>query len=114
MLNRLVCMVVLATSFLVAGSVAAEDYRRMRPSRFPAYLESLTFPNGSVLDKGRSLRLGAWIVRFGDKKPRVVGTSPRGSLIAVAIHDLVCTNAVPGDSDCSMFIGWGLPFDEPC
>ena len=94
-------------ALLLFGSIApagADDWRKMRLAQFPAQVRSISFDRGHVIDRSRTLRWDAWTVGFGDRAPVANGLRMQrdGSLGAINIEKLKCSNRAVGESECTM------------
>lgn len=88
---------------LLAGVAAAQSWKGLGPSDFPAEVKAIVFRTGNALDRENSLSWGQWTVRFGSGKVIAELYDPgNGSMPSINITGLICSNPVAGEKACSL------------
>ena len=78
-----------------------EEWRQLGKADFPAYVKTIVFPNGNVLDANHSVTWDPWTARFGGQRAKAYRRGPHPDFGFTRIDILLtCENQITGKINC--------------
>ncbi len=100
LISSMCLALLILTTNLQCGHASKSMIDSFQSADFPAKVEYIKFPSGSMLSAASPLRWGSWTISFPPDNTPVATSGGGGDL---AITGLIASNAVQGEKVCSFY-----------